>query len=240
MKKLKCLTHKAHDLLLTNIKENNDNYQNSKFNFIDLIGEDGLIDIEIDFDDESLQKLNPNTSPINEYENSLLVWDALNNLDPSIASSSRLWTYLTHITCYEFSHKRWIKESTSESTIKARFFAIGNRSLHTRNALSRYWWSAWIAYTIDPDNYKELLESLYSKADVQMHTIERSGIFRNKNLAYAILKYIKNNKDNLQSDNINPLMVLINLKGSGIVFEALSDDEIYNFVDITGKELKLK
>ncbi|MDH5928879.1 DUF6339 family protein [Vibrio lentus] len=232
LEKLKYLSEKVHESLLSNHKSNRDKYLNGDFK--DLIGSYGwnmeIKDILVDF--KHFEDLDASSdSSILDIKNSLTVWRALSNITPTIATDSRVWTRITHSEGLEFTRKRWLlikdlktHEKIDES-IKRHFFAIGRNQYRDDNAIARLWWSAWFAHQLSPDNPRSVLEIMFSTADIRQATIERPGIAIRLELLKPLMEKIGQNTD-LKRAEIRAFIKAINLYGGGVVFEALSRNEI--------------
>ena len=125
--KLRYLSEDLVSELSNNVKENLGRYKGG--GFVDLAWNNGwgaeLKSVSMDID--LLDKLNGITGAEAEIKNSLLVFEALRGMTPSLAREERVWTRLTHIECFEYSRKRWISEGAdapeTERSATVHFFA---------------------------------------------------------------------------------------------------------------------
>jgi len=231
--KLKYLSEKVAIDLVNNIGQNVERYKSG--NFDDLSSEYGWsVELQVNADLSALKDLDPGSGKDSEVKNSLLVWHALNELTPSLACENRIWARITHVEGFNYSKERWINTSSDETVIKSvrdHFFADTRTKWRDDNAISRLWWSAYIATLVSPIDQKTVLELILNKADTRSNFIERSQISSRPKLAAGIIRAMMNDvwitdKEN----NFRLFMKQINKYGGGILFEALNEFEIDEFV----------
>ena len=130
---------------------------------------------KIDFD--SISKLNPQSGGNSDAENALLVFNALHGLTRYLARDERLWVWLTHAPCLNYSRERWIIKTASRekqvSLIRDHFFAAGARGFERNNAIACLWWWAEIASRYPHADLKTALEVFLHQTDVRARIIER-------------------------------------------------------------------
>lgn len=233
---LKYLSLKAHDQLIEEYKENKHRYIDGDFS--DALNTHGwnteLKDIQVDFSEfKKLDASSANSSL--DVENSLLVWRALHNLTPTLASDSRVWTRITHAEGFEYTKQRWItiqnlkSDIAIEKSIRKHFFATGRTQFRDDNGISRLWWSAWVAHQISPGDQRSVLEILFNRADTRSNIVERPSITTREPLIQPLIVFIRNNWP-LHETELREFMKAVNLYGGGIIFEALSEVRIHNFL----------
>ena len=139
-----------------------------------------------------------------DAENAMKIYAYL-PLNPTQASDTRLWTYMTHVTFREYTKSRWsLKESSTDSQkrsyIEDHWFSSGSSRSLRRNSISRLWWAAHL--TVAPwekDSYFESLKStdryaytriLLSSQDVAQQLLERRLSWSNEMLI-ALLEYFR-------------------------------------------------
>ena len=178
-----------------------------------------------------------------DAENSKRVYEAMKNLLPIHAREEKLWAYLTHTIGYEYMQRRWSTSGTNnpESRINSRYFFQGKTKNviatttvpYVRNGLSRLWWAGYIAYDESLENPYEYINELFVSQDLFVGLCERD-IAKNKNVVMSVLKCVR--KYGIANMNKNTIIVRnilkqINLQAGLIVLDALSIEEIYDFVD---------
>src|SRR5579862_1441849 len=81
-----------------------------------------------------------------DLENTRIVYTAMRHLTPLQAADPRLWTYLTHVTHWEYMRKRWpieqyLGKQNLRENIQERYFFMPNKSRALiRNGMARLWW----------------------------------------------------------------------------------------------------
>ena len=93
--------------------------------------------------------------------NTWLLYDAMKDLTPLQANSRQLWTYLSHVTYYEYCLDRW-QQPGKMSWIETRMFVKGDRGMRglARHAISRLWWFGYLTYDADASNPYHYTETL--------------------------------------------------------------------------------
>jgi hypothetical protein len=205
---------------------NFDPYLIEKFSFEETFAK-GATGIFIDPD----LSLDPSKSDLN---NSIILYEALKDLNEVQASDERLWAYLTHTHFWGYMRKRWpIEEAKNPlSRIKERYF-LRNLNLEalTRNGLSRLWWYAHITIDTGRQNKYELLEILLQRQDLAVGITERS-IGVNKKLRVALLEYLKENPlIATNEDKSRELIKGLNLSGGVKMLPLLEIQEIKTILD---------
>ncbi|MCD9505483.1 DUF6339 family protein [Photobacterium phosphoreum] len=237
LENLKYLSEKEHENLLNQYQDNKDKYLNGDFKeFINSYGWNMEIkDIQVDFQYFKHLDASSDSSEL-DVENSLTVWRALRNISPTVATDSRVWTRISHSEGFEFTRKRWLLLRTFKTdkevntSIRKHFFATGRTQYRDDNAIARLWWSAWIAHQVNPDNPRFVLETLFNRADTRSNIIERPGIATRSKLVKPLIEVIDQHWP-LNEREVREFMIAVNLYGGGIVFEALSDSDINNFLE---------
>lgn len=232
--KLKCLSEKIAIDLYNNVDQNVERYKSG--NFDDLLGEYGWsVELKVHADLSAIMDMDPDSGRDSEVKNSLLVWHALNELTPGLACENRIWTRITHAEGFNYSKNRWINVASDDTIIKSvrsHFFADTRTKWRDDNAISRLWWSAYIATLVTTIDQKTVLELILNKADIRSNFIERSQISSRPRLSAGIIRKMMNDiwiTD--KESNYRLFMKQINKYGGGILFEALSDSDIDTFVN---------
>ena len=92
------------------------------------------------------------------------------------ATDFRLWSYLTHITCWKYMKARWALEEDKKDSwlgrISDRYF-IASRSPYMRNGVSRLYWSAELTYDETNSNPYEYLAYVLKWQDLAVGALER-------------------------------------------------------------------
>jgi hypothetical protein len=229
--KLKYPALRLCDDLRRTVANNLDRYLNG--DFMDLAdSDDWSIPLSIDVDLEPLKELTSNAD--DEVKNSMLVWNTLSHLDPSLASEGRVWTRLAHIECLEYGRKRWVKTTTGEDAVKKiedHFFASTRTQCRDDNTIGRLWWTAYVAKRAMPDAHEDAVRAIWGSQDIRSNVIERPWISIRPKLAASVVRAILNIPSVTASETaFREFMKTVNRLGGGVIFEAMTDEDIDSFV----------
>lgn len=234
---IKYLSQQASDFLYDSVKNNLDLYKNGDFQELaDGVGKS--ISLSVNADLSSLAGLVVKNDTESEIQNSMLVWNTLNMLKPSLACENRLWSRLTHVECLEYVRGRWlnVNEKDDDKLVKdisTHFFANTLTKYRDDNAISRLWWNAYIAKLASPDNQEEALRIILKRADIRSNFIERSRTVSRSPIASGIVRIMLfNTWLTDHEDNFREFMKELNKLGGGKVFELWSDQRIDEFMEI--------
>lgn len=156
-------------------------------------------------------------SDLKEIENTKIIYDTFRSLTPTQASDPRLWTYLTHVTFWEYMQKRWpVKEQSrdkKQNYIKDRYLIpSANLRTLTHNGISRLWWFGYLTYDENRENPWELTETLLKGTDLPTSLLERA-IGSNKNIRNGVLEFFCENPDLITSKSVQDILKMLNLVG---------------------------
>jgi len=165
-----------------------------------------------------------------DLANSLIVYQALRGMTPSLAREERVWVRLTHVECLEYSRARWLGGVTGEkldSAVGLHLFARGRTGIRDDNALSRLWWNMHIASIADPADPEDALKLILKSADIRMSFVERARMASLRPLARALVRAMRNDPWLTSTElAFREFMKVLNRDGGGVLFEALSDSDV--------------
>jgi Family of unknown function (DUF6339) len=185
-------------------------------------------------DTEVLERLDAAGGPDVEVRNSILVHSALPGLSAAAASDVRIWAYLAHGPALAYARKRWLKGKDGDKLAKAvaaHFFGSGIAGYRDDNAVGRLWWNAHIASTVSDMGVEDALHLLLKTADIRQAIIERPGIASRPALLAGIVHYMRRDPS-VHSDEkkFRSFMININKFGGGMIFEAMDDGDLNEFL----------
>jgi len=126
-----------------------------------------------------------------DAKNALIIYRALEGLDPYLARDRRFWAYLTHFPCRHYAWHRWIDAEAETKTkveqVRSHFFARGSRAFERANALSRLWWWARIASRYEGADLEKTLQVLLRHTDVRDAIVGRPTAVRSPKVFSAIM-----------------------------------------------------
>lgn len=227
--RVKYLSLSVADQLYESVYDNLDRYKIGDFN--DLPESGGWsAELSLFMEDDLFSKLIHEKSPGAEFENSIIIWKALENIPPSVATEGRVWMRLAHIECLGYCRARWlsgVEEEDLEDVIKNHFFAFTLTQYRDDHAISRLWWNYYIASRVYPDDPTTALKVILKRADIRSNFIERPWVSSRINLARGIInKMIIEPWITESQINYREFMKAVNKIGSGVVFEVLNELEI--------------
>ena len=141
----------------------------------------------------------------NDYTNSGLIDQSLQNLTPADATDERLWTTLclNHYKSYVLA--RWPNISDGK-----HFFCEGNRALTRDNGIARLWWARYNLKKMNNSN-NEIANAYFENRDRREGIIERPTSTANKKVLKVIFEIIAEKK--LRRDQYRPFYTKINFIG---------------------------
>ena len=154
---------------------------------------------------------------LKELENTKIIYESFRTLTPTQASDSRLWTYLTHITFWDYMQKRWpvkdLKQDKKRNFIKERYLlTTANLRTLTHNGIARLWWFGYLTYDEKRDNPWELTEILLKSTDLPTSLFERA-LGTDKNIRKGVLEFFLENPDLITSKDVQEILKKLNLVG---------------------------
>lgn len=209
---------------------NNDysQYEGEAFPFTN---DDTWINPEIKIDAPALKM--PDNDANYDGENAILFFEAFKNLTPTLATDIRLWTYLTHVTYWEYMNKRRPilaqpkEERANYILVHWHINSLSATNL-TRNDISLLWWGAYLTYDSSyPDPYS-LTKELFSMLDYTRDLLPAVQGW-NRNFLHALLQFRIDNEDlfrKYKQDKIRTIMRKANFQGGYKTFTSLSKNEI--------------
>lgn len=232
--RLKYLSNTTTEGLRGTVTANLDRYRSGDFSDLMNDGEWG-VELRLEAELSPLAELDPSGTPEAEISNSLLVGDALAGLTPVLAYEEGIWVRLTHVECLEYSRQRWLSGKGDQAqlvnAIYKHFFADTLDRRRDDNALSRLWWNWYIAGMITQDDRRAALEVMLKRADNRLSLIERSLTGSRLPLVAGVVRIAHTHPSIMASEaSFRSFMKVVNKRGSGLVFEALSESEVDHFM----------
>lgn len=181
-------------------------------------------------------KLHPPTASgeRRDIENVRLLYDALRDLTPVQASDVRFWTYLTHVTFWNYMRARWdalsVPEAKRPEYVLSHYFvrSSSSRSL-IRNGIASLWWYGYLTYDPERANPYELTSVLLKKLDIARNLLERN-LGRNKIILHSFLEFLLEHPEMTETGNegrqaVRTLVRSINVQGGVCVLDDLNRRE---------------
>jgi len=154
-------------------------------------------------------------------------------MTPALARDERVWVRLCHLECLDYARFRWITGAGKPSDmVRLHFFASTLPQCRDDNAIGRLWWNAHLAQIACPDDPGRALQQILRKADIRLNLIDRADTSGRAPLAQGILRKLEREPWlDSHEQAFRDFMLAINRNGGGILFEALSDEDVDKFLD---------
>jgi len=149
-------------------------------------------------EDKKIRLTAPGEDDRFEFQNSVILYEHFKTMTITQATDARIWTYLTHVTFWEYMHSRRPIGSAPEAQrpayIMRHYFVdpVNARNL-LLNDISLLWWGAHLTY--DEENVQDpfwLTAEAFSMLDYTRHLLPGSQ-GRNRNFALAVLQFVLEN-----------------------------------------------
>lgn len=174
-----------------------------------------------------------------DFENTRIVYSALQHLTPVQASDPRLWSYLTHMTHWEYMRVRWpieqyLNKPRLHEILQERYFFMSDRSrAPLRNGIARLWWYGYCSYDSTRNDPFELTGALLKKLDVTQNLLE-NAFGKNNQVTQAVLKVLldreKDGKAFYVREKVRELARYIVQVGGVTIIDALPEPELRELV----------
>lgn len=221
--------------LNASVEDNLERYRSGDFD--DLVSLEWSQTSVLEYEENAFAGLSGDSS--NDLEDSLLVFEALKELPPNLATSMNVWVPLLHTELLPYARKRWLNKTADNEVltkaIQTRFFKGGRTGYRDDNAIARLWWSGYIGSRIaqskNPAAIRDVLAPLMRTTDTRQSVVERPGIFTEVGLAKSISDYVAAGKlpDHEKDAVFRQFMISINLKSNGRYFGDVLDAEMAEF-----------
>lgn len=201
--------------------------------------QDASFPIELNRRDDLLAEMLKYTSPQQDYEAAIILFEAFPNLNRIQASYSPFWVYLAHVDLYPYMVNRFCNgNKPSERDIKNHWW---NSNL-MRRGLSNLWWS--VKQTIDeshPTNKYHYTKYFFKHLDFRQRRMGTSTLFRQKEVVLGILRFLEENITDYFEGRANYIIMYYNKQATLRELSVCSRDDIYNeLMEIKSDILQVK
>lgn len=238
---MKYLRRDAMELLQNNILDNAGCYLGKGFDAI--LSDGSLRNLKFEANLAPLSQLNPSNRSEDQVQNSLLVWEALSELSPNLASEGAIWAYLTHFEGFKFAQQRWLSKFSKTKlmfpkqkeeflkTVKKHFFAQGRTGCRDDNAIGLLWWNAYIANDLFSGEIERGLKAILRSADIRQATIERPGTYIRQPLLRGVARLLEDEPWLTDKEaHFRDFAKVLNRRGGGLLFETMSESAVLAFL----------
>lgn len=225
------------------VRNETNKYTEDNFKFSE---EDVLENKNMPISDDIKLKM-PEKGDKHDFENAKLLFEAYKNMTRTEASDTRIWTYLSHVTFWDYMSKRcpvtdWPDDDNKKKKyILEHWFLNGlNSRTLTRQNIAILWWGAYLTYDSGRRDPYELTEELFSMLDYT-RTLLSLVQGRNNKFTRALLEYVVENKKLFKvakESKIRLLTKKLNYRGGYTLLPTLTKDEIKNILNSYRFEIK--
>lgn len=160
-----------------------------------------IVDFEVKKDNFAKMKEDGNTN----LDCAILLYEALPDLTPMLASYEPFWLYLSHTELFSYVRKRWPNVLTDASGNKKEpkeikkyildYWFLSNSNSVVRSWLSGLWWSVYLTVDESREDKYELTRVLFRQEDLRTRTFGSYQLFRHKPATVATLSYIESHME---------------------------------------------
>lgn len=141
----------------------------------------------------------PNDGNKYDLENGKIIFESYRDMDPLDATDARMWTYLSHVTYWDYMLARRPIEKQpdnkkAEYIINHWFIDSLSPGKLLRQDIAMLWWNVYLTYDDSRKNPYELTEELFSMLDYTRHLLPGTQ-GRNKDFVHALLEFVIENPD---------------------------------------------
>lgn len=141
----------------------------------------------------------PEPGDNHDFENAKIIFDTYKDMTPVQATDVRIWTYLAHVTYWEYMQKR--RPVNDQPVDKKVSYILQHYFIETLNSknlmrhdISLLWWAAYLTYDSDREDPYQLTEELFSMLDYTRQLLPGTQ-GRNRNFVQALLEFVIENKE---------------------------------------------
>lgn len=179
-----------------------------------------------------------------DFENAKIIHEAYKGLNHTQASDVRIWTFMSHVTFWDYMKKRCpVEEQPLEKRgeyILEHWFINGlNPRTLLRHNIALLWWGAHLTYDDKREDPYELTRELFSMLDYT-RTLLPSVQGRNNIFSRALLEYVIENKslfNRAKETRVRHLMKKLNYRGGYKLLPPLAKKDIKIIFDSYKSEI---
>lgn len=187
----------------------------------------------------------PKDGNMYDLENAKIIFDAYRDMNPMDATDVRMWTYLSHVTYWDYMRVRRPIEKQPDN--KKAEYIISHWFIDSlspvkllRHDIAMLWWNVYLTYDDTRKNPYEFTEELFTMLDYTRHLLP--GIQgRNKNFVHALLEFVIESAPlfaKYKESRVRFVMRKANYLAGYKSFTALSKDDIKSIFSKYKKELE--
>lgn len=136
---------------------------------------------------------------ISDRRNDKIVYEALRDLPPALASDERLWAGMLFCQFWDYikyRRKKELENGSERDILNSFFFMRGIKRSCFMNCFSRLWWTGYLLYDEKSVNHYRAVDLICETAYASnLLLISSNNFVSNKNLALGVLDCIQQRKD---------------------------------------------
>lgn len=183
---------------------------------------------------EELPRLDAN---LGAFENARTLYGSLRNMDRTIASDQRFWTWLAHVPFMDYMSKRWLvdkqpKENRARYIMQHWFVRTQTTRDYLRHGIASLWWGAHMTFDEKREDPFELTReffALYEYTRVLTGWLGKSDSF-----VHVLLDFVMDNQEYFaqhKEDKIRALMRRLNFIGAYRILPALDEKNLRDILE---------
>jgi hypothetical protein len=157
-----------------------------------------------DFHVEKAKLTRMNEESLSSLDSAILLFEALPDLNPLLASYTPFWLYFAHVELAKYMRKRWPNVMVSRdgepnnmdsqiNYIKDYWF-LGSGS-SSKTWLPNLWWAVYLTVDDRREDKYALTKILFRQEDLRTRTLGTYTLFRHKPATVATLSFIESHMD---------------------------------------------
>lgn len=186
--------------------------------------------IEID----ALSKLDVNLS---KFENAKILYEALRDIDRTMASDQRLWAWLAHVPFMDYMAKRWPvvdqpKEKRAQYITQHWFVNTQTGRNYLRHGIASLWWGAHMTYDEKRDDPFELTREFFEF--YRYTNILDGSLGKSDSFMHVLLDFILSNSEYFaqsKQEKVDALMRRLNFIGAYRILPALDEKSLRTILE---------
>lgn len=175
-----------------------------------LYNKDAAFETQVERDDHLLEKIIQYTSPGDDYNAAIALYESFPNLNREQGCYEPFWAYLAHVDLYPYMIKRFCGDKAPTLTDVKIHWWYSNLM---RRGLSNLWWSvkqSIIEEETEPEKRYHYTEYLFKRMDFRQRRLGSSTLFRHKEAVIGILDYLMENVQEHFEGRSNFIMMYFN------------------------------
>lgn len=153
-------------------------------------------------DKNKLQRMNEER--LSSIDSAILLFEALPDLNPLMASYAPFWLYFAHVELVQYMRKRWSnvivnrdgeQNDTSSQIGYIMDYWFPSMGSSSKTWLPNLWWAVYLTVDTRREDKYALTKILFKQEDLRTRTLGTYTLFRHKPATVATLSFIESHLD---------------------------------------------